>query len=127
MNDIGIDELASRLEELTVLDVRAPEEYDGSLGAPCDPRQGHIPGALNLHVEEMLRLGDEELRGRIGLAAGAEVVAYCHSGARSALAVQVLARLGYAARNYSGSWHEWSRTDLPAEGGGEVGGPAGRL
>jgi thiosulfate/3-mercaptopyruvate sulfurtransferase len=118
VSEIGIAELARRLPELTVIDVRAVQEYDGSAGAPCDPRQGHIPGARHLQLEEMMRLGDEELRGRLGLAEGAEVVAYCHSGARSSLAVQILTRLGYAARNYTGSWHEWSRADLPAEGGG---------
>jgi len=49
---------------------------------------------------------------------GAEVVAYCHSGSRSAMAVQVLAAAGYDARNYVGSWHEWSRhAELPAEAG----------
>ena len=118
MSEIGLDELVRRLEELTVLDVRAPHEYDGSAGAPCDPRQGHIPGARHLQLEEMMRLGDDELRGRLGLAEGAEVVAYCHSGTRSALAVQILTRLGFAARNYPGSWHEWSRAGLPVEGDG---------
>jgi thiosulfate/3-mercaptopyruvate sulfurtransferase len=42
---------------------------------------------------------------------GAEVVAYCHSGSRSAMAAQILRSLGYDARNYVGSWHEWSRHD----------------
>jgi 3-mercaptopyruvate sulfurtransferase SseA len=32
--------------------------------------------------------------------------------------VQVLHSLGYDARNYVGSWHEWSRhDDLPLETG----------
>jgi thiosulfate/3-mercaptopyruvate sulfurtransferase len=115
MSDIGIDELAARLDEFVVIDVRSAAEYDGTYGAPCDPRQGHIPGAVNLHVDEMMMLPDDELRGRLGLAQGAEVVAYCHSGARSSLAVQLLARLGYEARNYAGSWHEWSRSDLPLQ------------
>jgi thiosulfate/3-mercaptopyruvate sulfurtransferase len=115
MTDIDLEELARRLGEVAVLDVRRPEEYDGSHGAPCDPRQGHIPGAVNLHVEEMMTLRDEELRERLGLPDGAEVVAYCHSGSRSATAVQILGRLGYDARNYWGSWHEWSRTELPLE------------
>jgi thiosulfate/3-mercaptopyruvate sulfurtransferase len=120
MSDIDIEELSRRLGEVAVLDVRRPEEYDGSLGSPCDPRQGHIPGAVNLNIEEMMLLRDDELREQLGLAEGAEVVAYCHSGSRSRLAVQILVQLGYGARNYSGSWHEWSRSDLPLE----VEGPA---
>jgi thiosulfate/3-mercaptopyruvate sulfurtransferase len=52
----------------------------------------------------------------LGLEQGAEIVAYCHGGSRSAMAVQVLRSLGYDARNYLGSWHEWSRhDDLPLE------------
>src|SRR4029450_9891537 len=30
---------------LTILDVRKDEEFSGRVGYPCDPRQGHIPGA----------------------------------------------------------------------------------
>jgi thiosulfate/3-mercaptopyruvate sulfurtransferase len=98
-----------------VLDVRTPWEYDGSAGAPCDPRQGHIPGAVNVGVEELLALTEEELRARLVLPAGAEIVAYCHSGSRSAMAVGVLRGLGFEARNYRGSWHEWSRSELSIE------------
>ena len=112
---IEIAELSSRLGQVTVVDVRRIEEYEGTLGNACDPRQGHIPGAVHFPVEEMIFCSAEELEERLGLPAGAEVVAYCHSGSRSATAVQVLRGLGYDARNYSGSWHEWSRTDLPLE------------
>ena len=59
-----------------------------------------------------------ELRERLGLPEGAEIAAYCHSGSRSAIAVQILRAAGYDARNYPGSWHEWSRDEsLPAETG----------
>jgi thiosulfate/3-mercaptopyruvate sulfurtransferase len=111
--DVTKGELAARLADprLTVLDVRSPEEYSGVLGAPCDPRQGHIPGARNVDVQELLGLSPEELRALVGLPDGAEIVAYCHSGSRSALAVQLLRAVGYDAKNYVGSWHEWSRDE----------------
>jgi thiosulfate/3-mercaptopyruvate sulfurtransferase len=122
VSDIGLEELAARLGELALLDVRSPAEYDGSRGAPCDPRQGHIPGARNVSLDVIAAADEDELRALVALPAGAEVVAYCHSGARSAQAVAILARCGFEARNYVGSWHEWSRTSLAAESGGELGG-----
>jgi thiosulfate/3-mercaptopyruvate sulfurtransferase len=113
--DIELEELSSRLRSLRVVDVRRPEEYDGSFGSACDPRQGHIPGAVNIDVQELMGLTEGELRERVGVQPGGEVVCYCHSGSRSAFAVDVLVRYGYDARNYPGSWHEWSQTELPIE------------
>jgi thiosulfate/3-mercaptopyruvate sulfurtransferase len=115
MTDIELDELSARLGELRVVDVRGAPEYDGSVGAPCDPRQGHIPGAVNLDVHDLGALTEAEVHKRIGAPDAGEVVCYCHSGSRSRFAVDVLRRLGYDARNYPGSWHEWSRTELPLE------------
>ena len=116
MSDIVLEELARRLGELTILDVRSRHEFDGSAGKPCDPRQGHIPGARNFDVYRLMELSPDEVHRELNLEPGAEVVAYCHSGSRSAIATQVLRSLGYDARNYVGSWHEWSRhDDLPVE------------
>ncbi len=120
MSDIDREELARRLDDeaLTILDVRSADEYSGELGARCDPRQGRVPGARHLDLQELMELTAPEIEERLGLPAGAEIVAYCHSGSRSALAVQILRAAGYDARNYAGSWHEWSRHDsLPAETG----------
>jgi thiosulfate/3-mercaptopyruvate sulfurtransferase len=112
-------ELESRLDdpELTLLDVRTAEEFAGKQGYPCDPRQGHIPGARHLHVQELFAgtgqpLPPDLIRAMIGDAA--EIVAYCHSGSRSSLATLALRNAGFNARNYAGSWHEWSRhPELP--------------
>ncbi len=116
---VELEELRGRLDdpELTLLDVRTAEEFSGRGGYPCDPRQGHIPGARRLQVDELLSLSPEEVRGLVGRPPGSEVVAYCHSGGRSAMAAEALRSAGYAGRNYEGSWHEWSRhEELPAEG-----------
>ena len=64
LTDVTTEELARRLGEpgLTVLDVRSEAEFSGAAGAPCDPRQGHILGALNLDVTELVGLAPQELR-----------------------------------------------------------------
>ena len=117
------EEVARRLGEqgLTLLDVRTEEEFSGQGGYPCDPRQGHIPGARRideaaLFDEPGLPKPKAEVQATVGAPAGAEVIAYCHSGSRSARATLALRAAGYRARNYPGSWHEWSRhPELPAE------------
>jgi thiosulfate/3-mercaptopyruvate sulfurtransferase len=117
------EEIASRLGDptLTILDVRTTEEFTGKRGYPCDPRQGRIPGARHVHVEDLFvasgqPVAEDQIRARVGDAE--EIVAYCHSGSRSALATLALRTAGYRVRNYAGSWHEWSRhDDLPMERG----------
>lgn len=118
-------ELLARLDDpdLLILDVRTPEEYAGRTGAPCDPRQGRIPRARNLEYSRLFAgagrpLGAEMIERLTGLPKETEIVTYCHSGSRSALATLALRSAGYRARNYAGSWHEWSRhPELPAERG----------
>ena len=117
--DVTLAELRSRLgqPDLVVLDVRSASEFSGTAGYPCDARQGHLPGARHVDLSDLFECDSAEaVRELVGVGEGAEIVAYCHSGARSATAVTILRSAGYAARNYAGSWHEWSADPtLPAE------------
>jgi thiosulfate/3-mercaptopyruvate sulfurtransferase len=109
------DELALLLsgDDIQLVDVRSPGEFDGSAGYPCDPVQGHIPGAVNIEVEEIAAAGSgvPALLQQHGVDPGGRIVCYCHSGGRSAYAVAALISAGVPAENYEGSWHEWSRRD----------------
>jgi len=119
MSDITGEELARRLGEdgLVVLDVRSAAEFSGEAGYPCDPRQGHIPGARNLDLREILAVTETAaIRELVGAPEGSEVIAYCHSGSRSAMAAEALSRAGYEARNFAGSWHQWAADEsLPVD------------
>lgn len=116
------------LSDFSLLDVLEQEEFTGTGGSPCCPRQGRIPGSQRLEWRTFL---DEEtgcfktaeaiqalLQGR-GIHPKKEISVYCHRGARSSLVYYALKRAGYPnVRNFIGSWHEWSaRNDLPIEAG----------
>jgi 3-mercaptopyruvate sulfurtransferase SseA len=105
---VTADELARLLEEnaITLLDVRSPAEFVGEAGYPCDPRQGHIDGAVNLPLDELMFDVSAALA---AIDSSRPIVAYCHSGQRSEVAAAVLRSAGVDAVNYEGSWHEWSR------------------
>jgi thiosulfate/3-mercaptopyruvate sulfurtransferase len=117
--DITRDELTRRLGEegFVLVDVRSRLEFDGIAQTPCDARHGHIPGARSLPLEVLLECRSaDDVRGLVAAPEGTEVVAYCHTGQRSGFAVHVLRGAGYDARNYVGSWHEWSNdASLPVE------------
>ena len=85
------EELERRLGEegLVLLDVRSAAEYRGEAGYPCDARQGHHPrrAARRRAGARSLPASPAEIRALVGAPEGAEVVAYCHSGSRSAIAV----------------------------------------
>ena len=109
------------------LDVRSQGEYRGSEKRECCPRPGRVPGAS--WIEWTRFLGDkkgfldrqsikEQLRS-VGIRSNSDIAIYCHRGARAASVFYALRSIGYAhARNYVGSWHEWSsKRNLPAQRG----------
>lgn len=122
---IGQVRSQSRSRTGLVLDVRTRGEYDGSEKRECCPRSGRIPGSVWLEWTNFLderggfqnrRSIEKQLRSK-GLRHGSDIAVYCHRGARAAAAFYALRSMGYnKAKNYVGSWHEWSsKKNLPAE------------
>ena len=118
------DEVLAALDADTKLvDVRSPQEYSGELIAMPGYEQegaqrgGHIPGAKSVPwaqaVQEdgTFKSADDlaELYGSKGVTNGAEVIAYCRIGERSAHTWFVLHELlgNERVKNYDGSWTEW--------------------
>ncbi|MFF2202311.1 rhodanese-like domain-containing protein [Streptomyces sp. NPDC058145] len=84
----------SRLHELTVIDVRTPGEYAG----------GHIPGALNIPLDQLGR-ALPEIR---AAAERGEVLVVCASGARSENACRTLAENGVHTATLAGGTGAWA-------------------
>ena len=122
-----------------LIDVRSPEEYNGSrTSAPAYPeegalRAGHIPSAKSVPWARAVAEDggfksraelDAIYRDEVGLADGDEIVAYCRIGERSSHTWFVLQHLlGFEkVRNYDGSWTEWgSAVRVPIATGAEPG------
>lgn len=74
-------------ERPLLLDVRTAEEF----------AQGHIPGAVNVPVDE--------LRARLGeVSRDREIAVYCQVGQRGYLATRILKQAGYSAANLGGGY-----------------------
>src|SRR3970040_1155473 len=116
MEDVTLEELRRRLGEegLVVLDVRTVLEFDGTAGNSCDVRHGHIPGARNLPIEDLLDCRSaEDVRALVALPEGVEIVAYCHVGSRSGIAAAVLRAAGSKRQSSPDPWPEGSRDPWP--------------
>lgn len=96
-----------------LLDARAPARYQGR-EEPVDPVAGHIPGARNAPLTELLGDGGlpppdrlRELLEAAGVDGTVPVGAYCGSGVVAAHLVLALEVAGVPAALYAGSWSEW--------------------
>jgi rhodanese-related sulfurtransferase len=103
--DIEPDALISRQTTgdggLVILDVRSAEEFAA----------GHVPGAINVpHDALESRLSAlPDLRDH-------DVVVYCRSGRRAALALDVLKRHGYSRLlHLAGDMEAWTQASRPVE------------
>ena len=97
--EVRPDWVARHLDELYVLDVRSPGEFDGELG--------HLSGAVLIPLDEVRERLDEIPRDR-------PVVTVCQSGKRSSMAADILLRAGFTeVANVAGGLIQWSRLALP--------------
>ncbi len=96
-----LERLERKDDSLIVLDVRTASEFAA----------GHVPGARNI--------SHDELASRLAELAGArdkEVVLYCRSGRRSALAAETLRGAGFTKLSQlQGDYPAWESGKLPVE------------
>ena len=98
--------LEENIAAAQVVDVREPDEWNGSLG--------HISAA------RLIPLGQLAQRAASELDRARPIVTACRSGARSAQAVVILQRLGFpTVANLAGGMIRWRAHGLPVEGGKE--------
>lgn len=113
------------------LDVRDRDEWLGLSSSPyavdfC-PRKGRIPNAVWLEWHRLMTSSSEismfrskaeilEICESVGITSDSIVYIYCFKGSRAANTLIALQMAGIYARNYFGSWNEWSRDfSLPVD------------
>jgi glyoxylase-like metal-dependent hydrolase (beta-lactamase superfamily II)/rhodanese-related sulfurtransferase len=97
--EIAVEDLARRRDEFCLIDVRRPPEWTA----------GHVPGALHIPLDQLLRRVQEIPLDR-------RVAVMCQGGYRSAIAASLLApRLGAGLVNVEGGFSAWCACRLPAE------------
>lgn len=104
LEPVSRNELAQRLRRkaVTVLDVRPAGEF----------ALGHLAGAINVPMKELLRRLDDLPRGK-------EIVAYCR-GPYCVLSFEAVALLrgkGFKARRLQDGYPEWKAAGLPVRTG----------
>lgn len=119
---IGKDSVLALLDNpgWTLVDTRTTDEYNGKRQKTGARAAGRIPGSIHIDWAEAIHYsGDMTFRSagdlrkkyhRLPKDPGHPIIAYCHSGVRSAHTSFVLTQLlGYQeVHNYDGSWLEWS-------------------
>jgi phage shock protein E len=96
-----LEERIRNQDDILILDVRTPEEF----------ASGHVPGARNIPHDQLpsriAEIVDSKDR---------EVIVYCRSGKRAALAQEVLAEKGFQQITHlEGDMLKWQEEGRPVE------------
>ncbi len=113
ITEIAAPDVARQLDNVddaVLIDVREPSEY----------QEGHLPGAVNIPrgVLEFQVAGHPALACETTAPELArferEIIIYCRSGGRSALAAESLASMGFTrVASLAGGFLDWSARGLP--------------
>ena len=101
LDEVLPDWVSAHRQQLTLLDVRSHEEWQGP--------DGRVPGSIHLPLSELRARQAELPRDR-------PLVVVCYAGSRSALATQQLQRHGWSrVANLRGGLHRWADEGYPLE------------
>ena len=104
ISEISLEEaLSSLAAKPLVLDVREPDEF----------QQGHLPSAINIPrgVLEFRMSQEPTLTDR-----SRQILLYCKTSGRAALAAEALQKLGFTAvQSVAGGFDAWHAAGLPTE------------
>ena len=99
VSEVTPEQLRSRMEEVTILDVREPHEFD----------QGVVPGAVYMSRGVLERDIEVVVPDR-----STPIILYCAGGSRSALAAATLLDMGYSeVASLAGGFDGWKAAGMP--------------
>lgn len=111
-----VNDAKSRVKECTIAEMRARQEA-GDRFTLVDVREeseyaaGHLPGAVHIGKGVIER----DIEAKVPDPA-TPLVLYCGGGYRSALAADVLQKMGYTnVISMDGGWRAWTEQSLPVE------------
>jgi rhodanese-related sulfurtransferase len=104
IREISVDETIKRMEHgAQLIDVREDNEW----------KDGHAAGAHHMGRGVIERDVVQTIPNK-----SAELILYCGGGYRSALASDMLQKMGYTnVFSMAGGWKAWKESDAPVEGG----------
>jgi rhodanese-related sulfurtransferase len=103
ITEIEPESAATAMKSALLLDVREAAEFEA----------GRLPGAINIPRGVLeFRIGDHPLLSR----RDTDILVYCKTSGRAALAAMNLKRMGYTkVRSIHGGFDAWSQLGLPLE------------